>query len=185
VLARATSAAGIAARRGLASGVSSLRRLETPTRDSSRMDALALLAFGLLEAFPFPCPESQRYGVVILANSDPDPTACPPTSQPASRAVLGSTSQALQERSRSGSYSLCYRVSKSREVGVTSSEVAGPLRFLSSSQPLPVECRTALSRADIRRLASAGLQASRRYSPRKRSLRPRSRAVQRPVLQAR
>jgi len=46
------------------------------------------------------------------------PTALELALPPASQPCLVATSQALQERSRPGSYSLCYRVSKSSEVGL-------------------------------------------------------------------
>jgi len=124
VLKRATSAQGISARRGLASGVCSLCRLETSFPDFSFHNALALLAFTLPGAFPFPCPEPQRPQLPLAGQ--PRPLSVNPTLPPHSPLGLAFASQALQERSRAGSYSLCFRVSKSREVGVTSSEVAGP-----------------------------------------------------------
>jgi len=39
------------------------------------IDALALLAFVLLEAFPFPCPESQRLSSLTLAGNRAQPHA--------------------------------------------------------------------------------------------------------------
>jgi len=106
-------------------------------------DALALLAFALLGAFPFPCPESQRpprFRPDGLVRAAPRPRT-----QRFRRALLPcltATSRALSGKVPVWVLLPVLQSFKGQGNWLASPEAAGPLRFPSSSQPSPAGCRT-------------------------------------------
>jgi len=87
---------------------------------------LALLGFASLGRSPSRASGLSPIRVALSARASRR-VGRPGTFRPqATVTTTASSSQALQERTRTGYCSLCFRVSKIREVGFTSSEAAGP-----------------------------------------------------------
>jgi hypothetical protein len=86
---------------------------------------LALLGFILPRAFPFPClgpPGGRR----LLASHFANPAASPLAFTTPDVSTAFGLLSALQKRPRSGSFSLCFKVSKSWEVGLPLPRLPAP-----------------------------------------------------------
>jgi hypothetical protein len=135
---RATSAEGIAAGAASLQGFRPFAGWRHRFRISPSHDALALLAFALLGAFPFPCPESRWLSHNALASSAVNPAVSRPASPPTSTAALDSylsgTSgkvpfwvllPVLQSFKEQGNWLCLFRGCRPLEVSVLVSTVAG------------------------------------------------------------